>query len=416
MNVDTSFTAQINVVTGFAVCAALLLASIKYSHRIRHAMRLFAYSRLLMGCGFLVVAFRGALAPGNPAPDWAPLPPAWPSVMALALISVANGIAVAAVSLNYVSIRHLQGKPVPRHTALISGAGLSVACFVALLLGPPDLVLVRVLSSVVMIVFLVLTSAELLLLYDGRGIAQYTAGAVTLLVAVAVLARIGAALTQPAVPIDQIANDRIEQTVFLLGFLGTVVGTINFMLMAGDEFNKELAKLANTDGLTGVLNRRRFLELAETEFRRAHRYGRPLSVLIIDIDRFKTINDRAGHPFGDRVIRAVADCCSAQLREGDAVGRLGGEEFAILLPEKGPESGARTAETLRAAIERDVAALAAERGLTVTCSIGGVALDRGHACFADLIAQSDAALYQAKDAGRNRVHFARSAVALAAHA
>jgi diguanylate cyclase (GGDEF)-like protein len=265
-------------------------------------------------------------------------------------------------------------------------------------------------------VFLLLMAAELLFFYEGRGVAQYTTGVVTLLVIAALVARMVAAVVLPPAPLDRLAGDGAEQFAFVFSFLSTVIGGINMMMMASDELNRELIKLAHTDGLTGVLNRRRFLELAESEFRRARRHGRPLTLLILDIDRFKAINDRAGHPFGDRVIRAVADCCAARLREGDGIGRLGGEEFAVLLPETGIGAGERTAEDLRAAIEREVGALAAECGLAVTCSVGGVSIDRCHHSLADMIAQSDAALYDAKNAGRNRVRFAATADAQPVHA
>jgi len=388
MNLDTAFIAQVITIIGFAVGVSVLLASMKYPSHIRRSLRSYSYGKFLMGAGFLLVASRGAATPEL-------------------LIPMANGLAVAGVSMNYVAVRHLQDKPVAPLFPVLVGALVWSGCLIVLLFGPPDLSYVRLLSSVAATLVLLLIAAEMLLFYEGRGIAHYLSGALVLVLAGAYIIRIGAALSQPASPLDTLVNDGTERIVFIMTFLGTVVGTINFILMASDEFNKELTLLAHTDGLTGVLNRRRFLELGETEFRRARCYGRPLTVLIIDIDRFKAINDHAGHPFGDRVIRAVADCCVAQIHQSDAIGRLGGEEFAILLPETALESAEPMAERLRGAIERDLAPLAAEQALTVTCSVGGVTVDAEHANFSELIEQSDAALYAAKRAGRNRVHFAK---------
>ncbi|SMH44943.1 GGDEF domain-containing protein [Azospirillum agricola] len=389
MNLDTAFIAQMTTIIAFAVGVSVLLASMKYPSYIRRSLLSFAYGKFLVGAGFLVASMRGGMMPEL-------------------LAALANGLAIAGLSLNYVCARQVQEKSVPRHFALVCGSVVGVGAFLLLLGGPSDLSRVRLLSSVAATLLLLLIAAELLLFYRGRGAAHYLSGGVTLVVAGAFIARIGAALAQPAVPLDRMVNDGTERLVFILAFLSTAAGAINFVLLASDEFNKELTKLAHTDGLTGVLNRRRFFEVAETEFQRSRRHDRPMTLLIIDIDRFKTINDHAGHPFGDRVIQAVADCCARQLRPGDAIGRLGGEEFAILLPDAGPDTGWDIAERLRAAIEREVTPLGAELGLRITGSVGGVAMNASHGGFSDLFAQSDAALYMAKNDGRNRVRFAGS--------
>jgi diguanylate cyclase (GGDEF)-like protein len=390
MNVDTIVIAQVIAVLSLAVGGSVLLASLNYPRHIRRALQSYAWAKLLLAAAFLIAAFRDGMA----TDFWAPL---------------ANGLASAAMALNYVAVLRMQNKRTPFRLAMKTGVLVAVACFLALRISPDDLNLVRAISSVAGAVFLLVIAVELLLLYQGRGIAHYMSGGVILINFLALVVRIWANASQIGLSDSPVVSDQVERGVYAVIFLSSVIGAIIFLLMASDEFNKELKILANTDGLTGVLIRRRFLEIAEIEFRRAKRHGRPLTLLIIDIDRFKAINDQAGHPFGDRVIKAVADCCVTNLRSEDSIGRLGGEEFAILLPESDLETGERIAERIRANIERSVGVLGAEKALTVTCSVGGVTLTPDHDSFASLIEQSDAALYEAKDRGRNRVHFAKVA-------
>ncbi len=117
------------------------------------------------------------------------------------------------------------------------------------------------------------------------------------------------------------------------------------------EVTAQLEKLAATDPLTGIWNRRAFFEAFGVEFRRAQRYGRNLSVLMIDLDNFKQANDLRGHAFGDYVLASTAKLIRENLRESDMVGRYGGEEFAVVLPETDGTHAAPVAEKLRAAIE-----------------------------------------------------------------
>ncbi|MDZ7840042.1 MAG: diguanylate cyclase [Gammaproteobacteria bacterium] len=164
-----------------------------------------------------------------------------------------------------------------------------------------------------------------------------------------------------------------------------------------------LRQLANTDHLTGLANRRRFLECLEAEFARANRFEAPLSVVMMDIDRFKAINDVHGHGYGDEVIDRVAGAAAGQLREHvDLIGRLGGEEFGILLPSTGEDGALECAKRICSA----VAALEFESGgatIRVTASFGIAGILASDRLHSECIARADNALYQAKTAGRNRV-------------
>jgi diguanylate cyclase (GGDEF)-like protein len=161
-----------------------------------------------------------------------------------------------------------------------------------------------------------------------------------------------------------------------------------------------MEKLATIDGMTGIFNRRHFLALADREWYRARRYGRPLSFLMIDIDYFKAINDRFGHDVGDRAIVHVANLASHYKRGCDLLARIGGEEFGLLLPETEAAQAELVAERLRRAV---AASPLAEVSHSATVSIGVATADETMAGISDLIRSADKALYAAKRSGRNRV-------------
>ncbi|CAN5261334.1 hypothetical protein BH11PSE10_BH11PSE10_03600 [soil metagenome] len=165
----------------------------------------------------------------------------------------------------------------------------------------------------------------------------------------------------------------------------------------------ELLRLATTDSLTGAANRRSFLELAAVEIARSKRHGFPMALVMMDIDHFKRINDTLGHAMGDAAIRKVVQACSQLVRKQDMVGRLGGEEFALLLPQTELESARLLVERLR----EEIAAIGLHKdGVRVpglTASFGVTVLRADDSQIDDLLARADEALYAAKNAGRNRV-------------
>ena len=169
------------------------------------------------------------------------------------------------------------------------------------------------------------------------------------------------------------------------------------------RFESELRILATTDPLTGLSNRRAFLAAAERELARVRRYGRPAAVLMFDIDHFKRINDTHGHAVGDVALQRVAAACRELLRDSDLVGRLGGEEFGVLLPETDATSALDVAERLRAALA--AAVIPAPEGGTqsLTASIGVAVCEARDGSIEHALGRADRALYRAKGAGRNRV-------------
>ena len=162
-----------------------------------------------------------------------------------------------------------------------------------------------------------------------------------------------------------------------------------------------LETLAKTDPLTGLYNRRHFLETLDAEWSRFQRYYRSVSVLMLDIDHFKSVNDRYGHAVGDAAIRAVAAACLDGKRKSDIVGRLGGEEFAVLLPETSLSRARTVAERIRRHVMgAQIVAGQIQFGVTVSIGIAEAAVSMSG--IDALMSAADHALYQAKAEGRNR--------------
>ncbi|MDD5384366.1 MAG: GGDEF domain-containing protein [Gallionella sp.] len=166
---------------------------------------------------------------------------------------------------------------------------------------------------------------------------------------------------------------------------------------------RELEYLARFDHLTGVANRHYFVEMVEAEIARSSRYGKPLSILMMDIDQFKEINDVYGHQAGDIILRALCETCKIVLRAVDIVGRWGGDEFAILLPETPSTIASHVAERLRVAIESTVVDLEMHSPFHFSVSIGCASRNAKDDNLDTLLNLADKALYDAKRTGRNRV-------------
>jgi diguanylate cyclase (GGDEF)-like protein len=166
---------------------------------------------------------------------------------------------------------------------------------------------------------------------------------------------------------------------------------------------EKLEQMAVVDTLTGLYSRRHFSDLGGKEIERARRYGNPLSLLMIDLDHFKSFNDTLGHAVGDQILVEVANIIGTTLRKIDIPGRLGGEEFAVLLPETNQQNGMLVAERLRQAITRLRIPIKDAVIDNVTASFGLSTLCDGHVDLQSLITSADMAMYKAKENGRNMV-------------
>jgi diguanylate cyclase (GGDEF)-like protein len=163
-----------------------------------------------------------------------------------------------------------------------------------------------------------------------------------------------------------------------------------------------LERLACIDAMTGLNNRRHFMVLAEIEWSRFKRYGRPLALLLMDIDFFKSINDKYGHDVGDEVIRSVGEALQTHKRTSDIAGRFGGEEFVVMLPEATLDSALAAGERFRQLIADNVVS-AGQHRIPVTISVGASVCRGDTQGIDELLKEADIALYQAKASGRNRV-------------
>jgi diguanylate cyclase (GGDEF)-like protein len=170
------------------------------------------------------------------------------------------------------------------------------------------------------------------------------------------------------------------------------------------ETELELQRLARTDSLTSALNRRAFMEKVDSEIARFLRYGTPASVIVLDVDWFKSINDKFGHQAGDAALVEVVNVCMAQIRQDvDHFGRIGGEEFCVLLPNTEAEQAVHLAQRIRCSIEAVRIEVAPAPAFSVTASFGVSGLHAGNARLTTLIGEADRAMYVSKMEGRNRV-------------
>lgn len=194
--------------------------------------------------------------------------------------------------------------------------------------------------------------------------------------------------------------------VFSLFIPGLSVSTGLFMiLVVASDLSKDLRRLALSDPMTGVMNRRGFFDSAGAAIARADRQGHQITLVLADLDHFKRINDNYGHAAGDQAIITFADLCRETARRADLIGRLGGEEFAILLPDTGVKGACDYARRLQQRMA-DTPFWPAAPTLRIAASYGVAEWSRSDTALDHLITRADRALYAAKDSGRNRIEVA----------
>ncbi|MEI7644770.1 MAG: GGDEF domain-containing protein [Chloroflexales bacterium] len=219
-------------------------------------------------------------------------------------------------------------------------------------------------------------------------------------------------LAEPIPPLDQRAVEEYMQVTSELSTTTRTLQKVRHHLEQKQQLLEDalaqIEKIAHIDDLTQIPNRRNVMIKLDEEVKRAQRYGSPVSILLIDIDLFKHINDCYGHQMGDQVLRSCATLLQRSIRTSDHLGRYGGEEFLAVLPMCTKEAAADMAERLRRRVAEGHFAVSETTGFSITISIGVSDLDPQHDTLELLIAHADHALYMAKEAGRNQVQIWRT--------
>jgi len=331
--------------------------------------------------GWLLIAARGAL----------------PDVIGIAL---ADGLLLAGLCLQLGALLEFDGRRAP--PALL--AAPAVLLFAVLLPLLEHYAAVTLVSSAFYVCAFAALAALVLRLGRRAGAVRWLMAAVLSAGAAAIAARAADIWLHPEATPAMFSGSSLHVAAFMLLFAITITSSFAFLVMQRQRAEEALHRLAMVDPLTGLYNRRAFLELAGRELARAQREGRPAAVLMMDLDHFKRVNDDFGHQAGDRVLAGLGELLERALRSPDLVGRYGGEEFCAVLPGAGLPDASAVAERIRLALARTPLG-----GLprTTTASIGVALLDPEAPLALDAaLARADAALYAAKQAGRDCVRAA----------
>jgi diguanylate cyclase (GGDEF)-like protein len=316
-------------------------------------------------------------------------------------ITVANTLTMGANMLFYRALRIYKRKPVddPLGLAAVVATVVLIYVFSAVI---PNFAARVVIVSVISGLFFARNAIELGsgdMPVEVRASRQFMQG-VYWLVTVILLARAALNVFDP--PTDLMVPSFSQSAYFLAVLMLVTAGTFGMFWMEIQYLHLELTRQAARDSLTGLLNRRAYLVELERELARALRGGTVLSVAMFDLDHFKGLNDRHGHPAGDEVLRTVAASMQASIRKPDILSRYGGEEFALLMPDTDAVMAMTVAERIRVAVQMNGVEWSGQR-LSITISGGVAAFPASGTTGEALVAASDAALYEAKRAGRNRI-------------
>lgn len=321
----------------------------------------------------------------------------WQPSLALAQMCIVIGLL-----LSWDGFRRFIGKPALTPSVLvgITGAGL-VWVAVAQALHLVDALVIGNAFLIAALSFFI--ARDLLLRPTGNTPAIRVTGYIYASNAVVFLIR--AIVAQDSPEAVDLLNPNGVAAAMLLWLLCTIIAiTLGMVLMTAERLQADLNKQANHDPLTGALNRRSFSLLYEKAIAHSRRHTLPLSVLMIDLDNFKQVNDQLGHDFGDKVLCSFVAVAQKVLRQEDVFCRFGGEEFVALLPNTPSTAAVIVANRLRSAFAIDSALIDSKQShesFAITASIGIAELNCDES-FEDLLRRADNALYQAKDNGRNR--------------
>ncbi len=380
MDIRTLFVAV--AVSNLAFALGIFLY-VKGQHSVHHSIEIWGKSRFLAGMGVVLLAMRG---------DMLPVP---------FVIVTANSFVFAAVTLSVVAFKSCLERPLPKvNSASAILAGFILLWLVLLASGIPENIRLVLFTFYFSFTLLVI-SRDLAIGWRKNSILQKFLATITPLFAILTFVRGLVALFHPAEGV--FSSNSSQVAAMLVGFVESITTSFGFLLLAKEKTDRELEAQAGTDHLTGLPNRRSFYAMAEKVISLEKRMGNPVSMLLLDLDNFKKINDRHGHDTGDRILVEFAAILRMTTRQCDFLVRLGGEEFGVLMPDTPPFSALEAAERIRLAVEDCGVEIAGER-ICFTVSIGVYGEESASGRDMDhYLRSADAALYRAKALGRNRV-------------
>jgi diguanylate cyclase (GGDEF)-like protein len=372
-------------VSSFIMGLSIFITSHFYAGHIR-GMERWAYACGAQGCGWLLSACRDYI------PDFF-------------AITLSNTLVILSVALYYQALRERKGiKSVDyRPFGLVFLVFLGFIYFTHI---SPQTTLRLVIVSLGGAVLSFLCTRTILKDSTEALSFSYWLTAVTFgLVGVLSIIRAAAVVLSEPTNYVPFGQSPTQNVTYLLSYIMVTTVTCGFLLMCSVKFHAELQHLATRDSLTGILNRGTIELLIQKEFSRARRTTSELSILMLDLDHFKLINDEHGHIVGDDVLRGFIREVSPSLRFGDLIGRYGGEEFIVVLPNTGVDEAVSVAERVRQKVEQ-TCLTEEQESLLCTTSVGLAVLQEDDLDHVALLHRADQALYRAKREGRNRINIA----------
>jgi diguanylate cyclase (GGDEF)-like protein len=374
------------------VLIAIMLLFVRNSLPVlyQNTLRWWWLGLLLQPCGFLFIAMRGYL----------------PVIVSVVL---ANTIIAGALACFAIAMRMFTGVRQRRwYAATLVLASAAIAAWFSLVV---DNVLVRIVGLSFIHALLLTLGARAIYRRELKLTRVSHVLASMFVIAAVTMACRGMYHLVSQDPITDIFSLRWPTIIsYGMGGLLPIVGTIGFLLMCTERSHKNLERVASEDPLTGVYNRRALAEFGLREMARARRHGTPLSLILIDIDYFKKINDELGHAAGDMALIETVRRLQKNCRDEDYLGRMGGEEFLILLP----DTDITQAQVLAQRIQNEFASQPMsllEQSRSITLSGGITLLSATDNLFDDMLRRADSAMYSAKAQGRNRMQLDKTIVA-----
>ncbi|HBD20781.1 MAG TPA: hypothetical protein DC063_12335 [Arenimonas sp.] len=349
---------------------------------LRPAVTPWIAATLLQPVGFVLLTQRDVLSP-------------WLTIV------VANALIALAFAAYGLALRRFYQLPA-RAGLLWLMVALAVATSAWWGLVQPDLTQRLIAISLVLAWMLGYSAWTIYRRSDARGPIRHVAGGAFLFSSLIMAYRAVVLVYDPGQVTTVFQLTHVQLLTYALGGILPVVATLGFLLLCTERSQRELERAARVDYLTGVYNRRAIEELGTRAIAAARRHGMSLAALVVDIDHFKRINDELGHAAGDHALVRAVERIRDELRAEDLLGRLGGEEFIVLMPSTDSSSAVAAAERIREAFSAQPLVLGEQRR-PVTLSIGVAVLAPADRQFSQLLQRADRAMYAAKKAGRDLV-------------